>query len=143
MKKLSMLMLLAFFSISNVCLADDTNPTMPGSTTNATMPGSATNSTMPGSATNSTMPLSKTMDENMKAMASTYLKKVGEDLQLRATDLYAMGEALVSHPDHPQCQAQGQLAIREAKKLYLISQEILNGKEVSPARMEKFVNDWP
>ncbi|QBR82930.1 hypothetical protein E3983_00285 [Legionella israelensis] len=88
------------------------------------------------------MPLTKTMDKNMIAMTSTYIKKLGEEIQLRATDLYIMGEALLSHKNHKECQAKGKLAIRDAKKLYLIGQEMIDGKEVTPEMMEKFVKAW-
>ena len=88
------------------------------------------------------MPLTKTMDENMGAMTSTYIKKLGAELQLRATDLYIMGQGLVSHKNHKLCQAKGESAIRDAKQLYLIGQKMMDGKEVTPAMMEKFVDEW-
>lgn len=88
------------------------------------------------------LPLTSEMDANMRMMAATYEKKVASDMQLRATDLYAMGQALMSHEGHAECQVQGKRLIDNSKQLYQVSRGILEGKELSSEEMENFVNQW-
>ena len=88
------------------------------------------------------LPLTDKMDDNMKVMIKTYTEYLGKTLQLRATDLYIMGEGLLSHKTHPQCQADGKKAVDLAKRLYEVGQELLAGKEPTPKDMENFVTHW-
>lgn len=88
------------------------------------------------------LPLTSEMDASMRMMAETYEKKVASEMQLRAIDLYAMGQALMSHEGHANCQVQGKKLIESSKQLYQLSRAILGGEELSSKEMESFVNQW-
>ena len=88
------------------------------------------------------LPLTPKMDQNMRTMAAAYEKRIASEMQLRATDLYTMGQALMGHEGHPECQAHGKKLIENAKHLYQLSKAILEGNEVSPEDMKNFVKQW-
>lgn len=88
------------------------------------------------------LPLTSEMDVNMRMMAATYEKKVANEMQLRAIDLYAMGQALMSHEGHAECQVQGKRLIKNSEQLYQLSRVILGGQELSSKEMENFVAQW-
>ncbi|MBY0292416.1 MAG: hypothetical protein K2W92_03920 [Alphaproteobacteria bacterium] len=107
------ILMIAFFTIIvNPCLADDTSS------------------------------LKTLVEGHMKKMVSTYASTMGKELQLRAIDLYLMGEGLLNHQQNPQIQAKGKEAIKLAERLYQVGKELFSGKEVSAEDMEDWVTRW-
>lgn len=86
--------------------------------------------------------LSKSMEDKMVQMAASYADTMGKELQLRAIDLYLMGEGLLNHPKNPKVQAGGKKAIELAENLYNVGKELSRGEEVTVGDMKDWVNRW-
>ena len=82
------------------------------------------------------------IDENMRMMASTFLEKLGKEFQLRGTNVYLLGQGLVSHQDHPECKAKGDEMIQIGTQMVQLGLQILGEKKVTSEQMKDYVQEW-
>ncbi|HUX79430.1 MAG TPA: hypothetical protein VMW10_06780 [Alphaproteobacteria bacterium] len=82
------------------------------------------------------------IDENMRMMASTFLEKLGKEFQLRGTNVYLLGQGLLSHKDHQECQSKGNEMVDIGTQMIQLGQKILGNKEVDPEQMKDYVQEW-
>jgi len=86
--------------------------------------------------------VASTIDENMRMMTSTFLDKLGKEFQLRGTNVYLLGEGLLSHKDHPLCQSKGQEMVQVGTQMVQLGLQILGEKKVTPEQMKDYVQEW-